>query len=147
MKIHFLHIIFIVISLIINSCVTNNIQISNATDEIEAIKFMGTITTQSRSVDEKAFWYFENEHVRLKIKNNRLIEEVKSLKKHNLDNFDEYNYAFIVKKGKSIDTLYSDKSLNTWILKKNKKEIYYYDEEGKIAENLRNIYSFFYDCW
>lgn len=116
-------------------------------EEILVIKFMGTITTQPYAVMEKSFWAFKDEHTFLKIKNNDFIEDVKKLKNNNSEKFREYNYSFIVKNTKTIDTLYSDNTLKSWVLKKNNKEIYYYDEEGKIAENLRNIYSFFYDCW
>jgi uncharacterized protein YneR len=147
MKQKILYLFFILLYFILSSCNSKKIQNTNFSDEIEVIKFMGTITTQSRSIDEKAFWYFKDEHVMLKIRNNRFIDDVKAISNHNVNNFDEYTYAFIVKKGISIDTLYSDKNLKTWILKKNKKEVYYFDQEGSIAEELRNTYSFFYDCW
>ncbi|MFH6995140.1 hypothetical protein [Flavobacterium sp. FlaQc-48] len=116
-------------------------------EEILAIKFMGTITTQPYAVMEKSFWSFPDEHVYLRIRNNDFIKEVKNLKDNSFDKFNEYNYAFIVKDDESVDTLYSDNTLKSWIYKKNKKEYYYYDEEGKIAENLRSTYSFFKDCW
>ncbi len=115
--------------------------------EVEVIKFMGTITTQSRSIDEKAFWYFRDEHAILKIRNNNFIENVQAIRDHSRNDFEEYRYAFIVKTGRRIDTLYSDANLKTWILKKDKQETFFYDREGIIAQNLRNKYSFFYDCW
>lgn len=116
-------------------------------EEILVIKFMGTITTQPYAVMEKSFWAFKEEHTFLKINNNDFIEDVKRIRNNYSAKFREYNYAFIVKNKKEIDTLYSDNSLKTWIFKKNNKEVYYYDEEGKIAENLRNTYSFFRECW
>lgn len=148
MKDNFYFGILSLFALVFISCKSSKTDIlSKKVDEVEVIKFMGTITTQSRSIDEKAFWYFKDEHAKLIIRNSGFIEDVKDVKNHKYDDFEEYNYAFIVKKGKSVDTLYSDNSLKTWILKKNKENIYYYDEEGKIAENLRNTYSFFRECW
>ncbi|KUJ59191.1 hypothetical protein AR687_24345 [Flavobacteriaceae bacterium CRH] len=133
---------------IITSCgnkkaITN----SSTNDEVEVIKFMGTTTTQSRSIDEKAFWFFKDEHAILKISNSGFIEDVKMIKNNNADDFEEYHYAFIVRKERKVDTLYSDYKLRTWILKKNGEKKYFYDEKGNIAENLRNRYSFFNDCW
>ncbi|WP_370031913.1 hypothetical protein [Flavobacterium sp. 28YEA47A] len=123
----------------------NNITIQN--NPIEAIKFMGSITTQPYSINEKTFWNSKDEHAKLLIKNNVFIEDVKNLKNHSSQNFKEYNYAFIMRHGKSTDTLYSDSSLQSWILKENNTTSYFYDEEGIIAEKLRASYSFFYDCW
>ncbi len=114
---------------------------------VEVIKFMGTITTQPYSVDEKIFWNNRDEHAKLIIRNNDFIEDIKTLNDTTSKNFREYNYAFIVRKGKEIDTLYSDYTLKTWILKKDKKETYYFDEKGETAENLRHMYSFFNECW
>ncbi|MEX0998209.1 MAG: hypothetical protein WDZ45_14245 [Flavobacteriaceae bacterium] len=119
----------------------------NTNWEIKAIKFMGTITTQPYSVGEKSFWAFQDEHVVLKIRNNDFIENVKALKDNELHNFNEYNYAFIVRNEKQIDTFYSDYTLKNWILKKDNVESFFYDKDGKIAENLRFLYSFFSDCW
>jgi hypothetical protein len=130
------------------SCGTNkNSLISTNIDEVEVIKFMGTTTTQSRSIDEKAFWFFNDEHVKLKIKNSGFVDEVKMIRNNKADDFEEYHYAFIVTKGKVTDTLYSDSKLKTWILNKKGEKTYFYDEKGNIAESLRNKYSFFYDCW
>ncbi|MFD1604396.1 hypothetical protein ACFSJW_13385 [Flavobacterium artemisiae] len=141
----------IFLMLIICSCSTNNKTFNDNGKiyykEVLAIKFMGTITTQPYAVIEKSFWAFTDEHVYLKIRNNGFINDVKDLKNNSFDKFNELNYAFIVRNKKSVDTLYSDNTLKSWIYKKNKKEYYYYDEEGKIAENLRNTYSFFNDCW
>lgn len=130
------------------SCGTNkNLLISTNIDEVEVIKFMGTTTTQSRSIDEKAFWFFNEEHAKLKIKNSGFVDEVKMIRNNKADDFEEYHYAFIVTKGKVTDTLYSDSKLKTWILNKKGEKTYFYDEKGNIAESLRNKYSFFYDCW
>lgn len=136
------------ICLTIISCGGNKKSITSADiDEVEIIKFMGTTTTQSRSIDEKAFWFFKDEHAILKISNSGFIDDVKMIKNNKADDFEEYRYAFIVRKEQKIDTLYSDYKLRTWILKNNGDKKYFYDEKGNIAENLRNNYSFFYDCW
>lgn len=130
------------------SCGTNKSSIASTNiDEVKVIKFMGTTTTQSRSIDEKAFWFFNDEHATLKIKNSGFIDDVKMISDNKAEDFEEYHYAFIVTKGKITDTLYSDSKLKTWILKKKGEKIYFYDEKGDIAESLRNKYSFFYDCW
>jgi len=130
------------------SCKTENKIInSNDKDGIEAIKFMGSLTTQPYSIGEKTFWNSTDEHAKLFIRNNNFLANVKNLTNHSRQNFKEYNYAFIIKKNKKADTLYSDSSLKSWVLKNRNKMSYYYDEEGIIAESLRGSYSFFYDCW
>jgi hypothetical protein len=152
MKNIFFNILVVFCLLVATSCKTNKNIISTdgnerEIDEVEVIKFMGTVYDYPRGVDEKIFWDFKEEHAKLFIGNSGFIQDVKNLRSNKSDRFREYNYAFIVKKGKEIDTLYSDNTLQTWLLKKNKKQIYFYDEEGKIAENLIHIYSFFKDCW
>lgn len=148
MKKRILYSISVFYLFIVNSCgIDKNSIISSDINEVEVMKFMGTTTTQSRSIDEKAFWFFKAEHARLKIENIGFIEDVKMITNDRADDFEEYHYAFIVKRGTKIDTLYSDNKLTTWILKDNRKKKYFYDENGKIAQNLRNRYSFFYDCW
>lgn len=128
-----------------HKCLTTN-EIENE-DYVEVIKFMGTITTQPYSVDEKIFWTNRDEHAKLIIRNNDFIDDIKVLKDTTSKKFRDYNYAFIVKQGNVTDTLYSDYTLKTWVLKKGKKNIYFYDEKGETAENLRHMYSFFNDCW
>jgi hypothetical protein len=113
------------------------------TETILAIKFMGTITTQPFSINEKIFWANKDEHVVLKIRNNKFIDKVKKMDSHVSKEFKDYNYAFILKK----DTLYSDSTLKSWILKKGTENFYFYDKNGEIAESLRNTYSFFNSCW
>lgn len=140
--------ILFIILLTYCSCKTENRIIqSNDKDGIEAIKFMGSLTTQPYSIGEKNFWDSPDEHVKLFIRNNDFVENVKNLTNHSEQNFKEYNYAFIIKNNKKTDTLYSDSSLKSWALKNRNKMSYYYDEEGIIAESLRGSYSFFYDCW
>lgn len=141
----FCTIIFIVSS--ISSCKINNSISSHEVENVIVIKFMGTITTQPTSISEKVFWTLEDEHAKLIIKNIGFINDVKEIQNHSSEHFEDYNYAFIIKNHKAIDTLYSDYTLKSWILKKNNKLTYYYDEKGKVAENLRHTYSFFRDCW
>ncbi|MCF6133544.1 hypothetical protein [Flavobacterium wongokense] len=117
-------------------------------NKVEIIKFMGTITTFSTDIGEDTFWNFPDEHAKLTINDDGFIEDIKSLKSKDESHFLEYTYAFIVHKKNETDTLYSDSTLKTWILKKsNGKKEYFYDEEGITAENLRHSYSFFKDCW
>jgi hypothetical protein len=120
---------------------------SNKENEVTVIKFMGSITTYSKSIGETEFWLLKNEHAKLIIENTGFIDDLMKITNHSRDDFKEYKYAFIVKNRKQVDTLYSDYSLKSWILKKNKKETYFFDKSGEIAENLRHSYSFFYDCW
>ena len=132
---------------IMTSCKVNNKSSSREVENVSVIKFMGSITTQPTSVSEKVFWTLEDEHVKLNIKNIGFIKDVKEIQNHSSEHFEDYNYAFIVKNHNVIDTLYSDYTLKSWILKKNNKLTYYYDDKGKVAENLRHTYSFFRDCW
>lgn len=140
-----------VIPLIFISCkpyAGSEIQSKNAQNDVEVIKFMGTVRSYSVDIYDKTFWLYPDEHARLTIQNGKgLVEEIKSLKDHRGEFFKNYNYAFLSKNGRSIDTLYSDYSLKTWVLKKNKKATYFYDEKGEIAKNLRSSYSFFKECW
>lgn len=119
----------------------------NQESKVEVIKFMGTITTQPYTVDEKIFWNNRDEHAKLSIRNNDFIDDVKSLKNHSYEYFHEINYAFIIVNRNQIDTIYSDDTLKSWFLKEGNQEIYFYDDKGEIAKNLRLSYSFFYDCW
>ena len=116
-------------------------------DKVEVIKFMGTLRTQPYSVNEKMFWSYKEEHAILFINNLGFIDDIKTIKDTTSTNFEDYKYSFIVKQNKVTDTLYSDYTLKTWILKKGKKNIYFYDEKGETAENLRHMYSFFNECW
>jgi len=131
------------------SCKTEkgNISSNDKDYNVEVIKFMGSIRSQPYSINEKIFWSYPDEHAKILIKNIGFINDVKSIKDTTSTNFEDYNYAFLVKNGRQVDTLYSDSSLKTWILKKGKKNIYFYDKKGETAENLRHTYSFFKNCW
>lgn len=113
--------------------------------EIKVIKFMASISDYPRSISEKDFWGHPEEHAFIIIFNNDFLKSVKELTNENCSNFEEYNYAFI----QNNDTIYSDFSLKTWIIKREgiEKEICLYDNQGVIAEELRTRYSFFNECW
>ena len=123
-------------------------KVSENRNKVEVIKFMGTLSTQPHDVNEDIFWSSPEEHAKLIINDDGFINDVKSLKSKDESHFLEYTYAFIVHRKNETDTLYSDSTLKTWILKKSigEKE-YFYDEEEITVQNLRNHYSFFKDCW
>ena len=138
----------IIILIFFCSCRTSVFEQNNIDDKsIYAVKFMGSITTQPYPINEKTFWNNTDEHAKLVIRNNDFIKDVVSMKDSTSTYFLDYNYAFITKNGKTIDTIYSDSTLKSWILIKDKKKIYFYDEKGEIAKNLRLLYSFFNECW
>jgi hypothetical protein len=130
------------------SCRTNVLEKNYIDDKsIHAVKFMSSITTQPYPINEITYWNNTDEHAKLIIRNNDFIKDVMSLKDSTSTYFLDYNYAFITKNGKTIDTIYSDTTLKSWILIKDKKKVYFYDEKGEIAKNLRLLYSFFNECW
>ena len=121
--------------LFFNSCGTKRDNNSfsfneNRVNEVEAIKFMNTVNEYPIAIYEKTFWQYREEHAKLLIKNSGFIDDIKSIKDTTSIYFKDYNYAFIVRKDKEIDTLYSDYTLKSWILKKGNKNIYFYDEKG-----------------
>jgi hypothetical protein len=124
-------------------------QAVSSQNTITAIKFMGSISTH-QSIDEKNFWGWYDEHVKLIIRNNDFTEDVKKLINEPSNfNLIDIKYAFLVKnkKGKIIETFYTDNLMEIWALKNNNKFTLYYDKERKIYESLIQHYSFFNDCW
>jgi hypothetical protein len=124
-------------------------QAVSSQNTITAIKFMGSISTH-QSIDEKNFWGWYDEHVKLIIRNNDFTEDVKKLINEPSNfNLIDIKYAFLVKnkKGKIIETFYTDNLMEIWALKSNNKFTLYYDKERKIYESLIQHYSFFNDCW
>lgn len=142
-----LYIVFSILFILCSCRTKEKLFIHTGIQEVNVIKFMGSISTQPYSVSEKNFWNNKDEHAKLIIRNNDFIKDVMSLKDSTSTYFLDYNYAFITKNGKTIDTIYSDSTLKSWILIKDKKKIYFYDEKGEIAKNLRLLYSFFNECW
>ncbi|WP_146047056.1 hypothetical protein [Flavobacterium croceum] len=109
---------------------------------------MGTIHTFPSTLDEKSFWGYKDEHVKLIINQDNFIGEIiKNIGTENYKNLNDIKYAFLVTNSSTIDTLYSDEDLKDWTLKRKGKDYHYYDEEGKLAKSLRQTYSFFSDCW
>lgn len=134
---------------ILMSCKTNSkINKENFDNEIVSIKFMASVNDYPRSILKRDFWNHKEEHAILKVYNNDFLNSVMRLENNDCSNFEEFKYAFIQKNKSTVDTIYSDYTLKTWIVKKEgKEEVCFYDEDGKIAEDLRNRYSFFKDCW
>ena len=125
------------------------LQAASAQNSITVIKFMGSISTY-QSIDEKNFWTWTDEHATLIIRNNDFLEDVKKLKSEQSNyNLVDIKYAFLVKnkKGKIIETFYTDNLMEIWAFKKNNKFTLYYDKERKIYESLIKLYSFFNECW
>ncbi|MGU3377655.1 hypothetical protein [Chryseobacterium sp. M5A1_1a] len=122
------------------SCKPKNNIITNSS-KIKVIKFMG-VDMYSTEIDKKKFWIYEDEHMFLFMKKAGFLSEIERYKELENSSLKEYAYAFVTPR----DTLYSDYSLKSWILIRNKKERYYYDEQGKTSEFLRKVYPFFRDC-
>lgn len=113
-----------------------------------AIKYMGTVYTTSVDIDEQSFWELEDEHAYLKISNTHdFIDKVKTLPLGDKDDFTIFKYAFIVSSGFEKDTIYADYNLKSWMYKENKDFIYKIDSDDIVSNELKNRYSFFYDCW
>ncbi len=116
--------------------------------EIEIIKFMD-LNQYPRSIDEKIFWDYPEEHASFRIRIDKssktFLEDIKEFKITNADSFPDFKYALLIKKDKKIDTLYSDQSLKHWKYKVNGKNLNYYDEN--YFSFLRENYTFFSDCW
>lgn len=116
--------------------------------EIEIIKFMD-LNQYPRSIDEKIFWDYPEEHASFRIRIDKssktFLDEIKGFKIINSNNFPDFKYALLIKKDKKIDTLYSDESLKHWKYKINGKNLNYYDEN--YSSFLRENYTFFSNCW
>lgn len=131
--------------------------LSSKTNEIKVIKFMYS-KEYLFDYGEKMFWDNPEEHAFMNLdmkwgdKNDpekilNIKDKVLELNISDSKTFKNYNYCFLVPNKNSIDTLYTDFSLKSWLYKKNGKKTYYYDESGYIAYGLRGNYSFFKDCW
>lgn len=126
----------------------NNTLQQKSVYEIEIIKFMD-LNQYPRSIDEKIFWDYPEEHASFRIRIDKssktFLEDIKEFKTTNADSFPDFKYALLIKKDKKIDTLYSDQSLKHWKYKVNGKNLNYYDEN--YSSFLRENYTFFSDCW
>lgn len=117
-------------------------------NEIEIIRFMG-LYQYPRSVDEKIFWDFPEEHASFKIRidmtSKTFLDDIKEFKSAKDVNFYEFEYALLIKKGNKTDTIYSDHTLKYWKHKINGSYLNYYDDSYPLF--IRENYSFFSDCW
>lgn len=130
------------------SCKTINTNKSNQ-DTILAIKFMYS-ENYAMAINQDLFWKFPEEHAKLELHINNgetFLLKPKSFTKTSSTSFDFIKYAFIVKYGKEIDTIYADLDLNTWIVNKDGVNEYYEDEKREFSEDLKRRYGFFKDCW
>ncbi|TXF79611.1 hypothetical protein [Chryseobacterium sp.] len=115
-------------------------------NETKVIKFM---YSEEYLVDygEKMFWDNVQEHAIMFQDQFEIKNLVQKLPQTNSKLFKNHNYCFIIPHKKGNDTVYADFSLKAWIIKENGKNIYYYDEKGDLAKDLRANYSFFKECW
>lgn len=132
------HLIFLFF-LLLCSCITKNS--SEHIKPTKIVKFMG-VDMYSTDIDKQMFWSYPEEHMFMYMNKAGFLNDIESYKKEKGSSLKEYIYAFIT----PTDTLYSDYSLQSWILIRNKKENYYYDEEGKTMRFLKRTYPFFRDC-
>ena len=124
------------------SCVTKNRITDESTKPIKIIKFMG-VSTYPTEISKKIFWNSDTEEYMYTYwDKSDIVSNIVSLVETNENFIKEYDYVFITPN----DTLYSDSSLQSWVLVRNKKEKYYYDKSGKIALFLKSTYPFFRDC-
>ncbi|MGU3377660.1 hypothetical protein [Chryseobacterium sp. M5A1_1a] len=132
---------------IIMSCFSNQKTKENKSRAIKVIKFMNTVNEYPFDYGEKMFWDNPEEHAVIYDTHFNIMDEVASFNSSDSKKFKNYKYCFIIPSSLKNDTLYSDFTLKAWIIKKNGTKEYYYDNTGKLANNLKGIYSFFYDCW
>ncbi|MCC2591110.1 hypothetical protein [Chryseobacterium sp. MFBS3-17] len=114
--------------------------------DTKVIKFMYS-RDHAADYGEKMFWAYEDEHAYMYQHAIDIRARVSNLLKSNSKSFKDHNYCFLIPNSKGNDTVYADFSLKAWIIKKDGKSEYYYDEEGNLARDLRANYSFFKDCW
>ncbi|WPO89323.1 hypothetical protein [Chryseobacterium sp. HR92] len=115
---------------------------SDFSKPIKIVRFMG-VDDYSSNINPQIFWSQNDEHMFLFMNKAAFLSEIETYKEMPESTLQEYIYAFITSKK---DTLYSDYNLKSWILIRNKREKYYYDEQGKTAEFLKSTYPFFREC-
>ncbi|WP_330747028.1 hypothetical protein [Chryseobacterium sp. CP-77] len=101
------------------------------------------VDSYSSNINPQIFWNQTDEHMFLFMNKVAFLSEIETYKELPKSTLQEYIFAFITSKK---DTLYSDYNLKSWILIRNKREKYYYDEQGKTAEFLKSTYPFFREC-
>lgn len=134
-------IIPLLILLFIFSCITKNNINHDSIKSLKIIKFMG-VDMYSSGISKRVFWTYDEEHMLMYMKKGGFLSDIETYQEEKKSSVKEYIYAFIT----PTDTLYSDYSLQSWILIRNKKEKYYYDNEGKTKKFLKSTYPFFRDC-
>ncbi|MGU3377663.1 hypothetical protein [Chryseobacterium sp. M5A1_1a] len=132
---------FPIILFLLFSCNAITNKDKKQTESVKIIRFMG-IGSYSTGIYKKIFWTYDEEHMFMYMRKGEFLSDIEKYKETNPNNFKEYAFAFI----KAKDTIYADESLKYWLLIRNKKERYYYDEEGETSEFLKKVYPFFRDC-
>jgi hypothetical protein len=135
------------ILLVVIFCFSGKISETKKGNSTKVIKFMNTVNEYPFDYGEKMFWDNPEEHAIIYDTSFDFLKKVKSFRKSDSKKFKNYNYCFIIPSPSKNDTLYSDFTLKSWIIKKDGIKTYYYDEKGEFANELRDIYSFFKDCW
>jgi hypothetical protein len=123
------------------SCKTRN-NINGDSSKIQIVKFMG-VEMYATDIDKQMFWSYPDEHMFMYINKEGFVSDIETYREEKRSSLKEYVYAFTTP---SKDTLYSDYSLKSWILIRNKKEKYYYDDKGGKVKFLKRTYPFFRDC-
>ncbi|WP_299117189.1 hypothetical protein [uncultured Winogradskyella sp.] len=140
----------ILVSIIFNSCQdSNKLKEIDLVENIEVIKFMD-MQTYSVPPNEETFWEFGDlEFAKIKLNHNpnHFYEEVSSFKKIENGLSESFDYAFLLKRNQSTDTIYASLVTNQWTIKKNGEFLYFFDEDGQLKEGLILYSTFFNDCW
>lgn len=121
---------------------------------IDIYKYL-PLSTAPFSITEDDFWFrvtvlHENAkltmHNRFDINNefdNSMVKTIRSKKKINNDLSENFDYAFIARRGK--DTVYASLTRNLWAIKKNGKFEYYSDDKEELKMILQEYSGFFSD--
>ena len=109
--------IFLCLLLILSfSCSTKKSLTNEQPPKIKVVKFMG-IDMYSHEINKKLFWTYDEEHMFMYMKKGEFLSDIEKYRKEKESSVKEYIYAFIT----PTDTLYSDYSLQSWILIRDKK--------------------------
>lgn len=130
----------LIILLIFFACNTKNHISQSPSKPIKIIRFMGN-DHYPTEISRDMFWKYNEEHMYIYWDKAGFLSDIEKYDEEEESSLKEYTYAFIT----PTDTLYSDYSLKSWILIKNKKEKYYHDKTGKTAFYLKMSFIFFQD--
>ena len=108
--------------------------------------------TYPYSIDESRFWdEKDKELATIKLDESGdldiLKRDVLNMKRIEEGLSENFEYAFLIRKENTTDTIYADFILNLWTIKKKGEFIYYKDEKGKVKEVFQNYSLFFSECW